>query len=105
LPGGYVDISETWQQAAVRELYEETGVRIDADEVEHFRTHSSKLGDGVLLIFGVARERTWSNLPPFAPIDADASEMLVIKQKQTLAFPLHTQAVAEFFDARPRTST
>jgi ADP-ribose pyrophosphatase YjhB (NUDIX family) len=100
LPGGYVDLNETWQQAAVRELYEETGVRIDAGEVRHFRTHSSTLGDGVLLIFGVVNERTWSSLPPFAPVDADASEMLVVPGKRTMAFPLHTQAVEEYFDSR-----
>src|SRR3954462_11499316 len=41
LPGGYIDLAETWQQAAARELFEETGLRIDAGEVEHFRTLSS----------------------------------------------------------------
>jgi 8-oxo-dGTP pyrophosphatase MutT (NUDIX family) len=92
------NFGETWQQAAARELREETGVSIDADEIRHFRTHSSKLGDGVLLIFGVARSRSSSELPAFAPQDADASEMLVIKGKQKLAFPLHTQAVEEYFD-------
>jgi ADP-ribose pyrophosphatase YjhB (NUDIX family) len=101
LPGGYVDLSETWQQAAARELEEETGVRVDPDEIRHFRTHSSKLGDGVLLIFGVARERTWGSLK-FVPRDADASEMLVIPGKQTMAFPLHTQAVEEYFDEREK---
>lgn len=100
LPGGFIDFHETWQEAAVRELHEETGVRIAAEEVRHFRTHSSRLGDGILLFFGVVGARTWSSLPPFAPLDADASEMLVIREKQTLAFPLHTQAVAEFFDER-----
>ena len=91
------------QQAAARELFEETGVVVDAEEIVHFRTHSSRLGDGVLLIFGVARERSWSSLK-FQPKDADASEMLVIPSKQTLAFPLHTQAVAEYFDTLGRNS-
>lgn len=99
LPGGYIDFGETWQLAAARELLEETGVVIDAAEVQHFRTHSSGTGDGVLLIFGVAGERCWESLT-FAPQDADASEMLVIRGKQPLAFPLHTQAVAEYFDRR-----
>ncbi len=100
LPGGYVDINETWQQAAVRELEEETGVRIPAAEVRHFRTHSSTLGDGVILIFGTVNDRRKADLPAFAPKDQDASEMLVIPGKQVMAFPLHTQAVAEFFDDR-----
>jgi ADP-ribose pyrophosphatase YjhB (NUDIX family) len=100
LPGGFIDFGETWQQAAVRELYEETGIPIDAGEVRHFRTHSSTLGDGILLIFGVVAERTANQLPPFAPKDSDASEMLVIPRRQAMAFPLHTQAVEEFFAER-----
>ncbi|MFI0736833.1 NUDIX domain-containing protein [Streptomyces sp. NPDC021100] len=34
LPGGHVDPGETSRAAAVRELLEETGVRVDADDVE-----------------------------------------------------------------------
>jgi ADP-ribose pyrophosphatase YjhB (NUDIX family) len=98
LPGGYIDLNETWQQAAARELFEETGIVIDADEIEHFRTHSSRLGDGILLIFGRARERTWDSLPAFVPTE-ETSETTVIKGATELAFPLHTQALTEYFAA------
>ncbi len=96
LPGGYIDLHETWQQAAARELFEETGIRIDAGEIRHFRTHSSTLGDGVLLIFGTARERTWGSLPPFQA-NEEIAETVVLQGPQELAFPLHTQAVHEYF--------
>lgn len=33
LPGGFLDIDEELDQGAVRELYEETGVRVDANEL------------------------------------------------------------------------
>lgn len=33
LPGGYVENDETFQQAAVRELEEETGVTVDSDRL------------------------------------------------------------------------
>ncbi len=96
LPGGYIDRAETWQRAAARELFEETGLRIDADEVEHFRTFSSEAGDGVLLVFGVARPHPPEALAGFVPT-AETSELVVIGAATELAFPLHTIAVAEYF--------
>src|SRR5262249_37567537 len=96
LPGGYVDLNETWQQAAARELFEETGIQIDAEEIRDFRAHSSRIGDGILLIYGVAKERTWNSLPPFKPTN-ERYETAVIEGTAELAFPVHTQAVHEYF--------
>ncbi len=36
LPGGFVDIDETIQNAAIRELKEETGIDIDEADIEFF---------------------------------------------------------------------
>jgi NADH pyrophosphatase NudC (nudix superfamily) len=101
LPGGYIDRAETWQQAAARELFEETGLRIDAAEMEHFRTLSSDRGDGVLLVFGRARPRAVEVLAGFVPT-TETSELVVIRGATKLAFPLHTQVVAEFFGPTTR---
>jgi ADP-ribose pyrophosphatase YjhB (NUDIX family) len=101
LPGGYIDRAETWQQAAARELFEETGLHIDASEVAHFRTISSDRGDGVLLVFGHARPRAADGLAHFVPT-AETSELVVIREPAELAFPLHTRVVAEWFLERER---
>ena len=36
LPGGYIGMGETWQEAGAREVWEETGLRLDPAEIEDF---------------------------------------------------------------------
>lgn len=96
LPGGFIDLNETWQEAAARELFEETGIRIHPVEVREFRVLSSTAGDGVLLIFGVTNERSSRTLPTFRPTN-ETSECVVIQGPAELAFPLHTLAVKDYF--------
>src|SRR5207245_9741277 len=92
LPGGYIDQNETWQRAVARELFEETGIRIDPDEVEHFRTHSSTLGDNVLLVFGRARPRTWAEVDPTIKIDKTVgAEAVVARGSDGLACLRHSE--------------
>src|SRR4051794_26379756 len=54
LPGGYVDMGESWQQATVRELFEEVGLEADPAAVRLYDVHSAP--DGTLLVFGLLPE-------------------------------------------------
>lgn len=97
LPGGYVNLGESWQQAAAREALEEIGVAVDPAAVEHVRTASA--ADGTLLVFGVARPVAADDLPPFASND-EAAERVVAREPIDLAFDLHTQVLREHFQRR-----
>jgi ADP-ribose pyrophosphatase YjhB (NUDIX family) len=97
LPGGFLDVGETWRHGAARELFEETGIRIDAAEVELFDVHSAL--EGFLLVFGLAKRRTTAELPPFIP-NGEVTGTEILTAPAELAFPTHTQALADFFRRR-----
>lgn len=94
LPGGYIELGETWQAAAARELSEEAGITLDAQTIRDFRVHSAP--DGTVLIFGLAPAMRAVDLPPFIPT-SEASERVILAAPTELAFSLHTQVVTEFF--------
>jgi ADP-ribose pyrophosphatase YjhB (NUDIX family) len=97
LPGGYVNLGETWQEAGAREVLEETGIAIDPQEIRDFRVLSAP--EGMVLIFGLARWRTLAELPPLQASD-EASECVVGHADAEIAFELHRQAANEFFSGR-----
>jgi ADP-ribose pyrophosphatase YjhB (NUDIX family) len=101
LPGGYVDFAETWQQAAARELFEETGVTIDPSRVREFRVRSSPDRPGILVVFGLAPRLPARSLPDFTPTP-ETTERLVVTGPTELAFLLHTEALTDFFERRRR---
>jgi ADP-ribose pyrophosphatase YjhB (NUDIX family) len=98
LPGGFLEVDETWQEGCVRELFEETGIRIAIDEVTLFGV-SNDTRAGFLLVFGLAAARRSADLPAFA-LNTEVSEMVVLSAPTELAFPLHTRAMREFFALR-----
>jgi ADP-ribose pyrophosphatase YjhB (NUDIX family) len=94
LPGGYINAGESWQHAAARELFEETGIRIEPSQVVDHRVLSAP--DGTVLIFGRATLDSAAQLAAFAPTD-ETSEITVLRAPQELAFSLHTQVLHDVF--------
>jgi ADP-ribose pyrophosphatase YjhB (NUDIX family) len=97
LPGGFLDVGETWQEGCARELREETGVSIDPQEIRLFQTLSDP--HGFLLVFGLARARTLAELPPLGA-GHETSECVVLNEPVPLAFPLHTLVMRDYFADR-----
>jgi len=97
LPGGYINLGESWQEAGAREVWEETGITLDPGEIREFRVCSAP--DGMIFVFGLARSRLSTELSAFAPTD-ETTERIIISGPVELAFPLNTQVVQEYFRFR-----
>jgi 8-oxo-dGTP diphosphatase len=95
LPGGFIETGESWREAAVRELREETGLEAQAVEVRLFDVASSFNGYS-LLIFALLPPRAGETLPPSVATD-ESLEFLVLNEATRLCFPTHTEAMAKFF--------
>ena len=99
LPGGFIDLGESWQAAMARELWEETGVVI---EPAAFREHCVRSSSANLLVFGMAPAMRASDLPPFVATSETSERLVVMAPPDGIGFPLHAQVVEAFFERPPR---
>lgn len=93
LPGGYLDLGETWQEGAARELLEETGIPVSPDEITLYDVSNGL--DNTLVISGLAAVQSRSCLKPFS--SSETQEIDLIKEPIDLGFPLHNLLVRRYF--------
>lgn len=96
LPGGYIDIGETWQEGGRREVLEETGIDIAGSAIRLYDVHNGL--DDTLVIFGLAEEQPEDLLRPFS--SKETQEVVLIEGPMELGFPLHTAVVERYFGER-----
>jgi len=98
LPGGFIETGETWQEAAARELFEESNVVVHPHT---FRVVDAvSVGNGsLLLMFVLGQALTSDSLKPFEP-NEEALERCITQEAIPLAFPAHTHVMQQYFDGK-----
>lgn len=95
LPGGFIDAHESWQEGCARELWEESGIRVAPDALTLHSVEAAR-ADNMILFFALAPALDDEGaLPPFVA-NHECTARRVMRAAEALAFPLHTQAAAQY---------
>jgi 8-oxo-dGTP pyrophosphatase MutT (NUDIX family) len=93
LPGGYQGLNESWQDAGVREVFEETGVVLDPKKL--MLQSVETIEDNINLLFAFHTKKiTWGD---FVPDKNEVLSVHVQTEAVECAFETHTRHVRRYF--------
>jgi len=98
LPGGYMNIRETWQEAGAREVLEETGIDVAPGDIGLYEVMNGL--DDTVVIYGLAKKQPESVVRPFRSDETE--EVVLIGEPRELGFPMHTEVVERYFAEKNR---
>ena len=97
-PGGYIDLGESWQQAAVRELQEEVGLITKPEDFVLYEVVNA--ANGNMLIFGIHVEGVKEEDIHFVPNEEVSNIQLITDPyKIELCFPTHNEQLRNYYDS------
>lgn len=102
LPGGFMELGETPEEAGLRELEEETGIHGKIDMLLGVTTHSGDIYDTILMTGFLVRQ--YSGIP-FAGDDADDVKWFDRDKMPEIAFSSHQNFINIYYGAYASSST
>ncbi|GAB4441440.1 MAG: NUDIX domain-containing protein [Turneriella sp.] len=94
LPGGFLETGETWQEGSCREVFEETGLRIDPADIELVEALSVAQNSQIIL-FSATRS-TYRLRDCSFKASEETLDLRVLREPEELAFTGHTAFARRF---------
>lgn len=95
-PGGYIVAGESWQEGAVREVLEETNIKLDPQYIQLYKLLSTP-DNSNLLIFNIYKHiLSWKEIKFLH--NEEVSEIRLVSSFEELCFPTHTEILKEYLN-------